>query len=436
MQLNNYDYFDVNYYGIIDEDYINAVKQPIRTMKLKMEILDYYENPIGEIINDISQSSVGSININREQGCRKSCSFSMIDKSKKYIPSQNSVFWYNRKFKLYIGIVCNDNDTENPYQRKIYWFSKGVFVTKKASGKGDIINIEGIDKYGFLNGELKTGMCMLDTKSSVTYVKNGDDSGKYVKNTIMITDLIEQTLLLDIGNGRPLDPIKPIIDPVYCNQSLYQDITINKGSYIGELFDKIADMCGAFMYYDNNGRLHMEQVFNNFTPSYYRHLTPIWTFNDITLSKNALQVAYEYDGFNIVTVATDNTSGVVYSYTAKNKNPMSPVCIQNIGERGYTGGEVKIALGDIASSGVTGKERCRQYAEHLLLQNICMTTNESFTYPLIPHFNVDNTIKIINEGFNFNAQLFLIQGLTIPLGLNDMTVNAVNLEWCGINGNL
>lgn len=409
----------MEYYNTTSTRYYQIVKQPLRKMKLKMEILTHGEYVIGELVNDISQSNVGTISANRQQGCRRSCSFSIIDKDKKYIPTPDSIFWQRRKFKLYIG-VCDNED--------IYWFSQGVFITKDANANGDIITINGVDKYGLLNGELGTGMCMVDTKSTVTLNSNG----KYVKNSVYIVDLIRQTLTMDMGDGQPFDPITPVIDPAFCDEQLSEDVIINKGEYIGGLLDRIAEMYGAFIYYDVDGRLRMERIFNNFIPSYYRHLYPKYSFNEINLSKTALQVAYSYDGFNIVTVSTDNTSGRVYTYTAKNKNPKSPVCVQAVGERGYTGAEIKIALGDTTIN-VNGEEKCRQYAEHLLLQNVCMKVQVDFSYPILHDLDVDNNVRITNKSMNFDDELFLVQSLSIPIGAKDMDISVVNHQWAGIN---
>lgn len=397
----------MDYYNKIDNAYLAELHKPMRKMYVKMEILSHYEGAIGEITSDLS-STDGSITINKEQGCRRSCSLSIIDRSGKYIPQKDSSFWYNRKFKIFIGLQVDEN---------IYWFPQGVFVTKSANSNGRRLNVEGVDKYGFLDGTLNARMCLVEYQASVTNSKKGTN----------IATLIKDTLMLDLGNNIPLDPVEPLIDPIFYNAELYDDIVIDEGGYLGEIFDKLAEMYGANIYYDVNGRLRMERVFNYNLPSWYRHLSPQSSLGEVNITETDIDVQYNYDGVNIVTVTTDNTNGEIYSYTVKNENPQSPVCITSVGYKGLDGGTYYISLGDTTLD--SGEEKCRMQAEYMLLQNTCMGTSVSFNYPNLPHLDVDNTIELTNEYYKFKKQLFLIQSLTIPLSNGEMSIEATNLQW-------
>lgn len=395
-------------YNKIDNKYLAALRRPMRKMFVKMEILSHYEGAIGQITNDLSSTEIGTITINKEQGCRRSCSLNIIDREGEYLPQVNSWFWYNRKFKLFIGLQVGED---------VYWFPQGVFVTKSVQANGRLLSIEGIDKYGFLNGELNTRMCLVEYQASVTNSKKGTK----------IANLIRETLMLDLGNNIPLDPIEPIIDPIFYDTELYDDIVVDEGGYLGEIFDKLAEMYGANIYYDVNGRLRMERVFNYSLPSWYRHLSPQYDFGEIEITETDMDVAYNYDGVNIVTVTTDNTEGEIYTYTAKNENPQSPVCIDSVGYKGIDGGVYYIPLSDTSID--SGEEKCRQQAEYILLQNTCMGATVSFSYPIIPHLDVDETIYLTNNYYNFEKQLFLIQSITIPLSNSEMDIEATNIQW-------
>jgi hypothetical protein len=397
----------IEYYNTINDAYLTALKKPMRKMKIKLEILSHYEGAIGQITSDLSSTN-GTITINREQGCRRSCSLSIINSDNKYLPQVDSPFWYNRKFKLFIGIVVD---------KDVYWFPQGVFITKTVGCNGKILDISGVDKYGFLNGELNTRMCMVEYQTSITNSKKGTK----------IANLIRDTLMLDLGNNIPLDPIEPIIDPIFYETELYDDIVVNEGGFLGEIFDTLAEMYGAYIYYDVNGRLRMERVFNYNLPSWYRHLTPQFNFGIVDITETDLNVQYNYDGVNIITVTTDNTEGEICTYTAKNENPQSPVCIYSVGYKGLESGTYYIPLGDTLTD--TGEEKCRQQAEYLLLQNTCMNCTISFEYTIIPHLDVDRTVMLTNDYYNFKAQTFIIQSITIPLGLEEMSIEAVNLQW-------
>lgn len=397
----------MDYYNKIDDAYLAELHKPMRKMYVKMEILSHYEGAIGEITSDLS-STDGSININKEQGCRRSCSLSIIDRSGKYLPQKDSPFWYNRKFKIFIGLQVGED---------IRWFPQGVFVAKSANSNGRRLNVEGVDKYGFLDGTLNTRMCLVEYQASVTNSKKGTN----------IATLIKNTLMLDLGNGIPLDPVEPIIDPIFYNVTLYDDIVIDEGGYLGEIFDKIAEMYGANIYYDVNGRLRMERVFNYNLPSWYRHLSPQFELSEIEITETDIDYTYNYDGVNIITVTTDNSSGEIYSYTAKNENPQSPVNINAVGYKGLDGGTYYIPLGDTSEE--SGEEKCRQQAEYMLLQHTCMSTGISFNLPITPHLNVDNTIRVSNDYYNFDKQLFVVNSITMPLSASEMSIEATNLQW-------
>lgn len=397
----------MDYYNKIDNAYLAELHKPMRKMYVKMEILSHYEGAIGEITSDLS-STDGSITINKEQGCRRSCSLSIIDRSGKYIPQKDSSFWYNRKFKIFIGLQVDEN---------IYWFPQGVFVTKSANSNGRRLNVEGVDKYGFLDGTLNARMCLVEYQASVTNSKKGTN----------IATLIKDTLMLDLGNNIPLDPVEPIIDPIFYNVTLYDDIVIDEGGYLGEIFDKIAEMHGANIYYDVNGRLRMERVFNYNLPSWYRHLSPQFELSETEITETDINYTYNYDGVNIITVTTDNTSGEIYSYTAKNENPQSPVNINAIGYKGLDGGTYYIPLGDTNEE--SGEEKCRQQAEYMLLQHTCMSTGISYNLPITPHLNVDNTVRVSNDYYNFDKQLFIVNSITMPLSATEMSIEATNLQW-------
>ena len=397
----------MDYYNKIDNAYLAELHKPMRKMYVKMEILSHYEGAIGEITSDLS-STDGSITINKEQGCRRSCSLSIIDRSGKYIPQKDSSFWYNRKFKIFIGLQVDEN---------VYWFPQGVFITKSANSNGRRLNVEGVDKYGFLDGTLNARMCLVEYQASVTNSKKGTN----------IATLIKDTLMLDLGNNIPLDPVEPIIDPIFYNATLYDDIVVDEGGYLGEIFDKIAEMYGANIYYDVNGRLRMERVFNYNLPSWYRHLSPQFELSETEITETDINYTYNYDGVNIITVTTDNTSGEIYSYTAKNENPQSPVNINAVGYKGLDGGTYYIPLGDTSEE--SGEEKCRQQAEYMLLQHTCMSTGISFNLPITPHLNVDNTIRVSNDYYNFDKQLFIVNSITMPLSVSEMAIEATNLQW-------
>lgn len=63
------------FYNKVNASYIDVIKRPALEYKFKIELLDHNERGLGEIIRDIDSSNIGQININRQQGMRRSCTF-------------------------------------------------------------------------------------------------------------------------------------------------------------------------------------------------------------------------------------------------------------------------------------------------------------------------------------------------------------------------
>ena len=71
------------YYENSNSRYYKILNNSIKIYKFKIELLNHYEHAIGEIVNDISSDTQGQITINKQQGMRRSCSFSLINVEKK-----------------------------------------------------------------------------------------------------------------------------------------------------------------------------------------------------------------------------------------------------------------------------------------------------------------------------------------------------------------
>lgn len=394
------------YYNKFDKRYEWLLRQPVIIELFKVEMLDHMERCYGEITRNVSETEHYSINVNKQQGSRRSCTLTMIDLDSEYIPSINNTFWYNRKFKLYTGI----QDFENG---NIYWFSQGVYLCSNASATEHVVTINGIDKYGLLDGILNVHMIQETYKVEV-----GSKIG----------ELIRCTLMLELGNGMPIDPIVPLIDNEFENMETISEISIDPGQYLGEIFEQVASMIGADVYYNTEGRLVMTRIFNDDVPFYYIYRGEYWHFDDIHSTFIEPSVDYQMDGVNYIMVATDNTEGEVYSYTAVNDNPRSPVAISHIGYRRNKDSPISyIPLGSTIDA-EEAEERCRMYAEYLLLQKTCMTISISFSTVIMPHLKEGEVVTITDEYFKFDSAPFLIQSITYN-GVDAMNLSVVNLQW-------
>lgn len=293
--------------------YDNALKHLNNNYRLRLEILSDEETTIGEITKDLSLTAAGQITINYEQITRRSCSLSLINVEKKYIPSKSSPFWLNRKFRLWLGLMVG-KDT--------YWWSQGIFYTVSATATGRILSIEGVDKGGALDGTLKLNM----TEAQYQFKR-----GK------ALTEMIKQTLALDVGNpygsknspigfggNRPIDSQPPLVGIEYYGYLTIADISIDANSYISDFFIKLAELYAADCYYNVNGNLVFEQHIDS---TGYTYVPTQWEFTDLSSTYEDVNYEYSYEGENVVTVYTNATQAGLknVAWTAYNDNPLSPI---------------------------------------------------------------------------------------------------------------
>ncbi len=396
----------MEYFNRVTPEYLYHLKHDINRYKIKLEILTFFENVIGEIVKDISITAQGQISINYQQLTRRSCNLTLINVEKKYTPNENRWFWINRKFRLWIGLENGED---------IYWFSQGVFYTLSANGDSHSVNIMGTDKGCALDGSLKLNM--LD--------------GKYIIETgSAIRDLVRNTLMLNDGISV-IDPVPPLIDRQFDDVTIQTEISLNDGTYIGSLFTQIAKTYGADVYYDPDGRLHFNALCGGDRSDGYRYMPSQFDFDDTNANYSSSSLDYSYECINTVTVYTnisaknkDGSDIENVSYTAYNRNPRSPVNIYDIGIRRMESVEISY-INSLSPEKM--KLRCKQYADYLLKNNSMQELSASFNCIIVPHLDVNQVITITDSAKELDSERFAIQSITIPLSAGEMNIKAVNI---------
>lgn len=303
----------MEYFNHYSDEYINALKLGNGEYKICLELLSDGETVVGEITQDLSLSSAGQITINYEQIVRRSCSLTLINVDNKYHPNKNSPFWINRKFKLWLGLVVNDN---------IYWWSQGVFYTLSATSTNNELNIEAVDKGAALDGTLKLNMTEYDYE-----INRGDTVCNAVRSILSLNmndvDLPKEIIY---SNGKPIDSATPIVGIEYYTQTLQNQIHVDANNYISEILLNLANSYAADCYYDTDGHL----VFSRYIESSgYQFAPKIWDFDNLSSFFEDVNYNYSYDGENVVTYYTNSSDETTtnVAWTAYNTNPLSPLCV-------------------------------------------------------------------------------------------------------------
>ena len=278
-------YHDIKweYYDITNELYYSILRRKHHDVRCKVEILDHNENALDSIEADIDGNDGGSIVTNNGQGTRRSCSLTLINVDKKYTLTENNFFWFNRKFRLYKGITDGNS---------IFWFTQGVFITQSASmdSTNKTVSIQGVDKYAQLDGTLN--------------VLQADQFDTVFEVGSTINNVVRDILMLDIGNGRPLDPIEPIIDEDIANKRIYKEYTMSAGSYYGDFLSELMTSFGCDIYYDAFGRLRVTRVFNDDVAYWYAFKGSNYDFSYDSVNYQNAQLSGQLNGVNKVIVQT------------------------------------------------------------------------------------------------------------------------------------
>lgn len=397
-----------DYYDISNNYYYRALASLYKSQRLRIDFLDHQENTLYRVEQDIDSSDAGKIVNNNSQGTRRSFSFNLINVDNIYNILDENTFWFNRKFRVYLGIA---------YQDDTFWFSKGVYITQNATldSVTKTVSLNGVDKYAQLDGTLN--------------VLQADEIDTVFEVGSKISNVIHDILMMDIGNGMVLDPIEPIIDPDIGNQKLYKEFTMSAGSYYGDFLTEIMTSFGCDIFYDTLGRLTVRRVFNDDRPYWYAFKSPAYNFKDEVWGFQSPQITIDMKGVNKITVSTENVNYPNVSETVINNNPRSPLCASKIGRRTFTenGGIIYISLGDETID--TPETKCREYAEYRLMQETCLALEASFQTPPLYHLCEGDVITITDSALGFDQEPFLINSITISTGTDSMSVTATNLKY-------
>lgn len=214
-------------------EYYNIQTLPVRFLYIKIEIL----NEQNKIIGEVSGSAIdGGFNISGDATIRRTCDLTFNLES-GYLPKDNnSIFWINKKFKLYVGL-------SNIQQNKIYWFDKGTYIIKdpnvNITVNSNTIKISGLDKMALFSGDIDG---QLTTATMVTY-ESGATRGDTVKAIMMDGGENEDNIIIE--------------DSTVMKEIIPYNIESSIGDCSTNVLDKVIDTLANYQYYyDLNGKFN------------------------------------------------------------------------------------------------------------------------------------------------------------------------------------
>lgn len=390
----------MEYTNVYDDRYIQACRSKHTTFKLKVELLDWYEFTIAEITRDISQTDTGKINITNAQGSRRSCDITLSNIDFKYNPTENSHFWIDRKFKLYYGLTTTSGDT--------YWFSKGVYITTNASldTSTRLLSLQGADKFTILTANENA-----QRFSGSIKIEQGQP----------FDEAILGLLSLNIGNNRPIDPIRPVIDVAIKNITVPYDIIKDADTSVGDILTEFANVMDADIWYDDEGILYVSKSVVEDSVNRYEQFASQWDFTE--QDSHMTSPTIESDQSNIVnTVIVTNSSSeeAINSYIAENDCPQSPIRVSLIGTK---------AAEIVDTTMGYNEQRRKEYANRLLQTQCLNAYSISFETIALPHLDVNRTISLTQEDYDFDREILIVQDISLDLATSKMDVTATQVIW-------
>lgn len=309
---------------------------PIKEQHLKVELLDFNENPITEIQG---KCVTGTMNIDGASSMRRTCTFSLVvDKDTYDLTNLDSLISINKKIKVYTGYT-NFMEKYKHYGDTV-WFPLGTYIIVSPSishgVSGSTINITAKDKMCLLNGEV-AGSLPAPVNLHEKYTRNED--GTTTIEYVTMYDILREAVI-HLGGE---DPARVYINDIPLktkkliryvgNKQIYFDSfgnevsepieggrTLSHGdlagydwvdfTYPGELIkqagepvtailDSICNVLGNYEYfYDVNGNFVFQEIKNYLNTSY----TPITQLgnDNYTVNFGEDYIAYSFKDSNII----------------------------------------------------------------------------------------------------------------------------------------
>jgi hypothetical protein len=290
----------------------------VRQLYIKIEIIDTND----DVINEVSGSAIGgSYNIDNAAAIRRTCSIT-FNLEQGYLPDENSVFWINKRFQLYIGL-------KNIETNEIYWFNKGVYAIKdpaiNISISGKTIQINGLDKMALHNG---------DISGQLSYATSIE-----VKDGVYVHDAV-RAIMLDGGETNLLISNTDLQIP-YKIESAIGDVrwdVINKLTELFYNYQAFYDLDGYFVFtqkpmYKSEGDI-VNNISIDFSKEYKNNSLESKPYN-LIISINR-EIAYSNIKNKIVVYGGVHEDGYQPRYeilVANHNYPTSPYTIEKLNER-------------------------------------------------------------------------------------------------------
>lgn len=387
-------------------DYLDALEKPVLVPCLKLEWLNPDDTISHEITADLYNTN-GTLNITNQNGCRRTFNLQIHNADGKYDIDVNKI-WFGQKVKLYLGLYVDDTP---------YFIQQGVFYitnpTDIMNTSEKCIQINCTDKWGFLDGTLFGAL---------------DGIYKIPVNSDIFT-ATKQLLMTDRGNGYPIDSTMPNISTFFNNKmttlsdgtkvSILKTpftATIEKGQTYADVLLQFNTMLAGCIYYDAVGRLNIEPNEDDLLDENKEIMYDFDQNNCEILGKSR---EYQFtEIYNDILCVGATINGYMAKGRATNNSVQSDLCVQRIGKKTKVFEDTNYYTDSL----------CQDWANYLLRQNTILKSSMNITTTPMYHLDVNKLITITNEKNHLKKEKFLINSLSIPLGIGQMSMSVISVN--------
>lgn len=398
-------------------NYLEKLKENHK-IAIKIAWLNYDDTVAFEFTNELYDLS-GTLNVNRQNGTRRTCTIS-LNNSRNRFPIDYNNIWFGQKFKLWMGVYLDDTTP--------FYIPQGVFYVKDP---GDVysptdkkITIEGVDKWAMLDGtlggyidgiyETSVGTNLFDAIRNLLLTSRIDGS-ILTRNSAKIYDALDPEIpLLDSFYVNKNTTVNGVSTPVLnCPYTAVQE----RGKTYADILLEYADILGAAIYYDVNGRLVLKPLHENI---YDDDKEILWEF---TVNEREFMGLDQKSNFtkvyNDVIVLGNIISGKQAKARVQNTNPMSNTCVSKIGLKTRPPYEDTQYVTD---------EQCKALAQEYLKQETILQKSGTITSSPLFHLDVDKLCTVSTPNNQMKKDKYLINGYSLPISnMGTMSIEVTNV---------
>lgn len=383
---------------------------------LKADFTPYTEvevlNPDGTIDYTIGNDFVqeGSVNVNFNNGTRRTASVTLENTYTKRTISPNGI-WFGQQFRIKSGLILPDGTP--------YLLPQGVFYVNdpelNIQPNTNTITLNLTDKWAYLDGTLF-----------------GNLEGNFVAEINSdIYDTIAALLMIDRGNGIPIDNVKPVLTSYFRGKTVvlpdgsvvsvtkvpYQMRVEPDGKTFADILLEFNNMLSGIIGYDNTGRLRIE-------PSSYDiddwNKPRMWEFHlserEFLGGTYSVQMSEVY---NVVQVVGQILNGMQAKAEVVNDDISSPTSIySSLGRR----------VKRITDDNYYADEQCAALGAWYLKRLNALKQSVSFTTSPIYHLQENTLVSIVNQQKGSELTPHLVNGFTLPIGAGSMQINVTSID--------